>query len=83
METICAQALQLIQDGDWNGAHKLIQEYSDPFSCQIHAYLHRIEGDLPNAHYWYQRAGVAMPDYPLAEELNHLFAQLQEKVDRA
>jgi hypothetical protein len=23
----------------------------------VHAYLHRVEGDLPNAGYWYRTAG--------------------------
>jgi hypothetical protein len=23
----------------------------------VHAYLHRVEGDLENARYWYRRAG--------------------------
>jgi hypothetical protein len=23
----------------------------------VHAYLHRVEGDLPNAGYWYSTAG--------------------------
>jgi len=23
----------------------------------VHAYLHRVEGDLPNAGYWYRQAG--------------------------
>ena len=23
----------------------------------VHAYLHRVEGDLGNAHYWYAQAG--------------------------
>jgi hypothetical protein len=27
----------------------------------VHAYLHRKEGDLGNAGYWYARAGKAMP----------------------
>jgi hypothetical protein len=27
----------------------------------VHAYLHRKEGDLGNAGYWYARAGRTMP----------------------
>ena len=29
---------------------------ADEASAWVHAYLHRKEGDLPNAGYWYRRA---------------------------
>jgi hypothetical protein len=72
MKNIHKQALQLIQNDDWDAAHRLIQDYSDPLSCQIHGYLHRIEGDLSNASYWYKRAGLEMPDTSVEQELNRL-----------
>jgi hypothetical protein len=75
MQKIHQQALQLIQNDDWDAAHRLIQDYSDTLSCQIHGYLHRIEGDLANAGYWYRHAGLAMPENSLDEELKRLFAQ--------
>ena len=34
------QALELAAQGDWDGAHKLIQSYEDSFACMIHGYLH-------------------------------------------
>ena len=34
----------------------------------MHAYLHRKEGDLPNASYWYARAGRDLPLLSLMEE---------------
>lgn len=71
-------ALQLSKNDDWDAAHRLIQDYTDPLSCQIHGYLHRIEGDLANARYWYQRAGTVMPDHSLEEELNCLLAGLMD-----
>jgi hypothetical protein len=43
--------------------------------------LHRIEGDLANARYWYHRAGLNMPDNPLEEELILLFTQLTDIPD--
>lgn len=70
------QALALIQAGDWNGAHTLVQDHEDSLACQIHGYLHREEGDLGNAAYWYRRAGTTLPDNTLAEELERLRAQL-------
>ena len=67
------QALNLAKEGEWDAAHKLVQVYSDERACLIHGYLHRVEGDLSNARYWYQRAGVAMPDNTLEKELNRLY----------
>lgn len=43
--------------GDWDRAHDTAQEIDDPTGAWIHAYLHRKEGDLGNAAYWYHRAG--------------------------
>jgi hypothetical protein len=81
MNKIHQQALQLIQNDDWDSAHCVIQDYSDPLSCQIHGYLHRIEGDFGNAGYWYHRAGIAMPNNSLEDELNRLLAMLEKSAD--
>ncbi len=42
--------------GDWDGAHAIAQEQDDESGAWVHAYLHRVEGDLGNAGYWYRRA---------------------------
>ena len=42
--------------GDWNAAHELAQAQDDADGAWVHAWLHRIEGDLGNADYWYRRA---------------------------
>lgn len=44
--------------GDWERAHEHAQEKDDESGMRIHAYLHRKEGDLPNAGYWYRRAAA-------------------------
>lgn len=67
------EALDLARNGRWDEAHRLVQSQSDELACLIHAYLHREEGDLGNAGYWYRRAGIAMPDNTLAEELERLY----------
>lgn len=67
------KALDLARDGQWEESHRLIQDNSDSLSCLIHGYLHREEGDLGNAGYWYRRAGSEMPDNNLAEELKRLY----------
>jgi hypothetical protein len=47
----------LLAAGDWDGAHTLVQDDPSPEAAWVHAHLHRIEGDLSNAGYWYRRAG--------------------------
>jgi hypothetical protein len=42
--------------GDWEKAHALAQDVDDASGAWVHAYLHRKEGDLGNAGYWYRRA---------------------------
>jgi len=67
------KVLNYAEEGEWDKAHQLIQSHSDKTSCLIHAYLHRVEGDLSNANYWYTRAESAMPENTLEEELNRLY----------
>jgi hypothetical protein len=66
------KALALARGGRWDAAHELVQNYGDVLSCLIHAYLHRVEGDIWNAGYWYRRAGEEMPHNSLEEELQRL-----------
>lgn len=62
--------------GDWERAHDLCNEDSSAESAWVHAYLHRAEGDLSNADYWYRRAGRRRPDVALAEERRAIAAAL-------
>jgi hypothetical protein len=41
----------------WDAAHKLVQDEDTREAAWVHAYLHRVEGDLGNAGYWYRQAG--------------------------
>jgi hypothetical protein len=43
--------------GDWTKAHEIAQDVADADGAWVHAYLHRKEGDVGNAGYWYRRAG--------------------------
>ncbi|MGR8933523.1 MAG: hypothetical protein ACU837_03945 [Gammaproteobacteria bacterium] len=72
-----AKALDLAKAGQWDAAHETVQPYSDEFSCRIHGYLHRVEGDLGNAAYWYRRAGMELPKNSLEEESDCLYALLE------
>ncbi|MBK8047095.1 MAG: hypothetical protein IPK16_08210 [Anaerolineales bacterium] len=55
--------------GDWNAAHEITQASSADLDW-VHAYLHRKEGDLGNAGYWYRRAGKSPATGPLDDEWN-------------
>jgi len=61
-------ALWLDGTGDWEGAHEVVQSLSDGQGARLHAYLHRKEGNISNADYWYRRAGMARPALSLEEE---------------
>jgi len=58
--------------GRWDKAHRIAQDISDKNGSWIHAYLHRVEGELWNSNYWYSRAGRAMPETSLEEEWKYL-----------
>ena len=59
--TIQLKSLWYDGKGDWETAHHLVNDLTDKQSAHIHAYLHRKEGDLWNADYWYNRAGKRRP----------------------
>lgn len=46
---------------EWDAAHRLVQAEGDADSAWVHAWLHRRQGDLGNARYWYRRAGRDEP----------------------
>ena len=67
------KALWWAQKGDWDTAHDLAQEAGSQEGDWVHAHLHRIEGDLGNAAYWYRRASKPVKAREsLEEEWNEL-----------
>ncbi len=42
--------------GEWDAAHQIAQDDASAEGAWVHAWLHRIEGDVANADYWYRRA---------------------------
>lgn len=66
------QALWYDGTGDWKTAHDLIDQLTDKAAAHVHAYLHRKEGDIWNADYWYNRAGKQKPQISLDEEWESL-----------
>jgi hypothetical protein len=73
------EAVRLLGAGDWQGAHAIVQEDEESrLSCWAHGIVHIMEGDLPNARYWYRVAGRAFPRQPSAkDEIAALSASLE------
>ena len=62
------QALWYDGKENWEASHNIAQDIDDQNGSWIHAYLHRKEGDIGNARYWYARAGKKEPNISLKEE---------------
>lgn len=75
------EAVELALNGDWDGSHKIVQEYSDHYANWIHAVLHKIEGDVSNSRYWYMRTdGCQYEEYDEPdEELRVILAVLNNE----
>ncbi|HZF65179.1 MAG TPA: hypothetical protein VEZ55_11865 [Chitinophagaceae bacterium] len=74
--SIHLQSLWFDAKGEWQRAHEVIQDEPDKDSAWIHAYLHRREGDIWNADYWYRRAGKKRPDISLQQEWDQIVTAL-------
>ena len=73
---IYLQALWWDAKGDWRKAHSLVDDSEDRPGCWVHAYLHRKEGDISNADYWYRNAQKQRPAVSLQEEWQMLVTEL-------
>ncbi len=62
--------------GDWDKAHILAQAEDNATGAWVHAYLHRVEGDLENAGYWYGRAKRPRSAAALKDEWEEIAAAL-------
>jgi hypothetical protein len=69
-------ALYHDERGDWDGAHAAAQLGDTRDGAWVHAYLHRKEGDVGNAGYWYRRAGRPMPTSSLEAEWAQIAGEL-------
>ncbi|HTJ31476.1 MAG TPA: hypothetical protein VL346_13310 [Acidobacteriaceae bacterium] len=74
--TIPMKALWWDARGDWSRAHDLVNDLETPEATAVHAYLHRKEGDMGNADYWYRRAGRNYHRPTLEEEWKALVTDL-------
>src|SRR5689334_17691623 len=71
------EALACLEAGDWERAHKIAQDDPSPEAAWVHAHLHRMEGDLWNARYWYRRAARPEPAGSLEEERRTIIEALR------
>ena len=68
--------------GDWQRAHLIAQDVPTSEGAWVHAYLHRCEGDLGNAGYWYRQAGQPARHGSLQEEWEAIMTELLRAVAR-
>jgi hypothetical protein len=62
-------AIDAAQAGDWDRAHKIVQQdEDDPLACWIHAVLHKIEGDADNSRYWYSQTTHTYSEFADAQQ---------------
>jgi hypothetical protein len=65
--------------GDWDQAHRVAQDIDDDTGAWVHAYLHRKEGDISNAGYWYRRARRPVASGSLDREWAAIVTELLER----
>ena len=70
-------ALWWAAKGDWDAAHKIVMNEDSKDAAWVHAYLHRVEGDLSNAGYWYRRAGKPAANDTLDAEWQRIVDALE------
>jgi hypothetical protein len=62
-------AVELLEREDWKAAHEIVQrDEESPLACWAHGIVHLIEGDVPNARYWYRAAKRAFPNNPSVKD---------------
>ncbi|ACK72458.1 conserved hypothetical protein [Gloeothece citriformis PCC 7424] len=66
--SVALQGLWYDKKGNWDRGHEIVQDANDSDSAWVHAYLHRKEGDISNAHYWYRRSGKPAANTSLDQE---------------
>ena len=68
---VLRSAVEHLERGDWKAAHEIVQKDEESaLSCWAHGIVHVLEGDLPNARYWYRQAKRAFPEkYSVPDEI--------------
>ena len=63
-----ARAVELLEAGDWQQAHKIVQQEKSTLAAWLHGIVHILEGDQKNAEGWYQRAERQFPGLGAAQQ---------------
>jgi hypothetical protein len=74
-------ALWWAAKGDWDKAHGIVMKEDSRDAAWVHAYLHRVEGDLDNAGYWYRKGRRPAASGPLPDEWDAIAAALIEQAE--
>lgn len=69
-------ALWWAAKGDWDQAHAIVMKDGGSQAAWVHAYLHRVEGDMDNARYWYRQARRPDSTAPLTIEWEEIVRSL-------
>src|SRR5438552_12039154 len=74
------RVLSHLRKNEWNKAHAIVMGMRDKLAFRIHGLVHRIEGDLDNARYWYGRASVPFrKSKSAASEIEEIAALLERR----
>ena len=79
LDSLLLEAVEKAIDGDWQAAHLIVQDLEgDARAAWIHAVVHRMEGDLDNARYWYGRCGRSLrEDVSTGDELREIRSEIR------
>jgi hypothetical protein len=75
-----AEAVSLLEQGDWRGAHSIVQHDESALGCWAHGIMHLMEGDESNARYWYRRAGR---EFSARSDLQDELGELKRHLERS
>ena len=75
------KALNHLEAAEWQAAHEIVQrDEESPLACWAHGIVHMMEGDLPNARYWYGQAKRSFPATAnVKDEIRALKAQVSSE----
>jgi hypothetical protein len=79
LNAVLLDAVERALGGDWEAAHRIVQDHDqDALAAWIHAVVHRMEGDVANARYWYRQCGRSLREGVSTEaELREIQAALR------
>ena len=84
LEVLLLEAVEKALGGDWQAAHVIVQDEDDVRAAWIHAVVHRMEGDLDNARYWYGRCGRSLREGVATDaELREIRAEIGKEPEGA